>query len=142
MEDEVLSWNLEPSAVASAHGVTPTSGIHLVNTASVMTSRMDDVDTRINILEQECFDLKEKVNELEYEKLDLERKLEQKTELYESQLFGFIRLTIAVLKEIDTTKFNRTLGTMEELLNNFDYSNSREYYLDPNGEEVDEDIIE
>lgn len=136
MEDEVLSWNSEASRIA------PISGISIARTANVMTDRMDDVDTRISTLEQENNDLKNIINDLESRNWELERKLDEKTQLYEAQLYGFMRLAIDVLKEIDTTKFNRTLNTMGELLDNFDYSNSRGYYLDLNGEEVDEDIIE
>lgn len=136
MEDEVLGWNLESSRVA------PISGINITNSANFMTNRIDDVDARISTLEQENDDLKVRVNDLERKNWELERKLTEKTELCENQLYGFMRLAIAVLKEIDTTKFNRTLNTMGELLDNFDYSNSRGYYLDINGEEVDEDIIE
>lgn len=136
MEDEVLSWNSESSRI------TPISGISIARTTNVMTDRMDDVDNRISTLEQENNDLKNIINDLESRNWELERKLDEKTQLYEAQLYGFMRLVIDVLKEIDTTKFNRTLNTMGELLDNFDYSNSRGYYLDLNGEEVDEDIIE
>ena len=136
MEDEVLGWNLE-----SSH-ITPISGISVASTANVMTNRIDDADTRISVLEQENNDLKSTIDDLESRNWNLERKLTEKTQLCETQLYGFTRLVIAVLKEIDTTKFNRTLNTMGELLDNFDYSNSRGYYLDLNGEEVDEDIIE
>ena len=136
MEDEALSWNLESSRIA------PISGINITNSANFVTNRIDDADTRISTLEQENNDLKNTINDLESRNWNLERKLTEKTQLYETELYGFMRLVIAVLKEIDTTKFNRTLNTMGELLDNFDYSNSRGYYLDFNGEEVDEDIIE
>ena len=136
MEDEVLGWNLESSRVA------PISGINITNSANFVTDRIDDVDTRISTLEQENNDLKSTINDLESRNWELERKLTEKTQLCETQLYGFIRLVIDVLKEIDTTKFNRTLYTMKELLECFDYSNSNEYYLTPNGEEIDEDIIE
>ena len=136
MEDEALGWNLESSRVA------PISGINIANSANFVTNRMDDADTRISTLEQENNDLKNTINDLESRNWELERKLTEKTQLYETELYGFMRLVIAVLKEIDTTKFNRTLNTMGELLDSFDYSNSRGYYLDLNGEEVDEDIIE
>lgn len=136
MEDEVLGWNLESSRV------TPISGINITNSANFMTNRIDDADTRISTLEQENDDLKGMVNDLERRNYELESKLDEKTRFYETQLYGFIRLVVAVLKEIDKDKFNRTLYTMKELLDCFDYSNSNEYYLTPNGEEVDDDIIE
>lgn len=136
MEDEVLGWNLESSRVA------PISGINITNSANFMTNRIDDADTRISLLEQENNDLKGMINDLERRNWDLESKLDEKTRFYETQLYGFIRLVVAVLKEIDKDKFNRTLYTMKELLDCFDYSNSNEYYLTPNGEEVDDDIIE
>lgn len=136
MEDEVLNWNLESSRIA------PISGISVANSANVMTNRIDDVDVKISLLEQENNDLKSAVNDLERKNWELESKLDEKTRFYETQLYGFIRLVIAVLKEIDKDKFNRTLRTMKELLDCFDYSNSNEYYLTPNGEEIDDDIIE
>ena len=136
MEDEVLSWNLESSRVA------PMSGINIANSANFVTNRMDDADTRISTLEQENNDLKGMVNDLERRNWEIESKLDEKTRFYETQLYGFIRLVVAVLKEIDKDKFNRTLCTMKELLDCFDYSSSNEYYLTPNGEEIDDDIIE
>lgn len=136
MEDEVLSWSSEAARIA------PISGITIANTANMVTNRIDDADTRISELEQENNDLKNAVNDLESRNWELESKLDEKTRLYETQLYGFIRLVIAVLKEIDRDKFNRTLCTMKELLDCFDYSNSNEYYLTPNGEEIDDDIIE
>lgn len=136
MEDEVLGWNLESSRVA------PISGINITNSANFVTNRIDDADTRISVLEQENNDLKGMVNDLERRNWELESKLDEKTRFYETQLYGFIRLVVAVLKEIDKDKFNRTLYTMKELLDCFDYSSSNEYYLTPNGEEIDDDIIE
>lgn len=137
MEDEVLNFNLESRRIA------PISGISVNRAADdIMINRMDNVNTRISTLEQENNDLKGMVNDLEHRNWELESKLDEKTRFYETQLYGFIRLVVAVLKEIDKDKFNRTLYTMKELLDCFDYSNSNEYYLTPNGEEVDEDIIE
>ena len=137
MEDEVLNFNLE------SRRITPISGINVNRAAdNIMINRIDDVNTRISALEQENNDLKGMVNDLERRNWELESKLDEKTRSCETQLYGFIRLVVAVLKEIDKDKFNRTLRTMKELLDYFDYSNSNEYYLTPNGGEVDEDIIE
>lgn len=142
MEDEVIGLSSAGISMGSTRDIASTSGIHLVNAANVMTDRFSDMDASINELEQENNDLKGMVNDLERRNWELESKLDEKTRFYETQLYGFIRLVVAVLKEIDKDKFNRTLYTMKELLDCFDYSNSNEYYLTPNGEEVDEDIIE
>ena len=142
MEDEVIGLSSAGISMGSLRDVASNSGIHLVNSANVMTSRFDDAEARIRVLEQENNDLKGMVNDLERRNWEIESKLDEKTRFYETQLYGFIRLVVAVLKEIDKDKFNRTLYTMKELLDCFDYSSSNEYYLNPNGEEIDDDIIE